>query len=75
MKKQNEYIILYDFSELYTIGGQKGKIIKIQKGGCYNTTFDKYEPNRYILDTYKNLAIKEDSLRPDYDVESKKYNL
>ena len=31
--------------------------------------------NRYILDRYPNLSVREDYLVPEHEVEAKKYNL
>lgn len=59
---------------VYTITGKKGKIIKVHRG-YYNDSLDVFEPHRYLLDILPHLAIREDVLRSEIEVNSEKYNL
>ncbi len=52
------------------------EIVKvIKKLSSINNQYDSNSSNRYILDEYPNMTIREDLLISDIEIDAKKYNL
>lgn len=62
--------IVYQVNAKGVVSDKKSKIIKVLMGTKIGSPV-----NRYILDRYPNLSVREDYLLPEHEVDAKKYNL